>query len=288
MKKNITHIAYHLAVVILSAGIAFSLPVMIRYIAQKVLIYWSLIENEELFLVATEVAAAIILIIFMNAVVKDWRLRKSAGLARTAGLADACLETSLLARRRLKKLKEEQGSGRNAMIIGSTGFRTFTEPSGDLHRVLQNCREAKIMLLDPLKDGMIARAKSLADPHLTPECFREQIIRSIDFLKGLKAHRKNIRLKLYHDAPLLKLAILGDYLFLRHYPAGSNVRAMPEFAFKHDRNGGLFDLFYQYFVSQWFDPAIPEYDLDTDELIHRDRAGNEVRREKFNEVVMEF
>jgi hypothetical protein len=63
---------------------------------------------------------------------------------------------------------------------------------------------------------------------------------------------------------------------------------MPEFAFKHDRNGGLFDLFYQYFVSQWFDPAIPEYDLDTDELIHRDRAGNEVRREKFNEVVMEF
>jgi hypothetical protein len=288
MKKNMTHIAYHLAVIVISAGIAISLPAMIRYIARKVLVYWSLIENEELFLVAIEVAAAIILILFVNAVVKDWRLRKSAGLAQTAGLADICLEPSLLARRRLRKLKEEQGSGRNIMIIGSTGYRTFTDPSGDLHRVLQNCREAKIMLLDPLKDGVITRAKSLADPHLTPEYFREQTVRSIDFLKGLKDHRKNIRLKLYREAPLLKLAILGDYLFLRHYPAGLNERAMPEFAFKHDRNGGFFDLFYQYFVSQWFDPAIPEYDLDTDELIHRDKAGNEVRREKFNEVVMEF
>jgi hypothetical protein len=288
MKKNITHIAYHLVVVVISAGIAISLPVMIRYIAQKVLIYWSLIENEELFLVATEVAAAIILIVFVNAVVKDWRLRKSAGLAQTAGLVDACFESSLLARRRLRKLKEEQGNGRNIMIIGSTGYQTFTDPSGDLHEVLQNCREAKIMLLDPLKDGVIARAKSLADPDLTPEFIREQTIRSIDFLKGLKEQGKNIRLKLYHKSPLLKLAIFGDYLFLRHYPAGLNVRVMPEFAFRHDRNGGLFDLFYQYFVSQWFDPAIPEYDLDTDELVHRDRAGNEVKRERFNEVVMEF
>ncbi len=28
---------------------------------------------------------------------------------------------------------------------------------------------------------------------------------------------------------------------------------------------------------------IPEYDLETDELVYRDRTGNEVRREKFEE-----
>ena len=34
--------------------------------------------------------------------------------------------------------------------------------------------------------------------------------------------------------------------------------------------------------------GIPEYDLETDELVYRDRAGNEVKREQFNEVVMEY
>ncbi|HXY53310.1 MAG TPA: hypothetical protein VEM40_01415 [Nitrospirota bacterium] len=287
MKRSVANILYHVSVVILSAGIALSLPNTIKYLAQKVLMYWSLLENEEIFLIVTEVAAAIILIFLVNVVVRDWRLRKLARLAKDAGLAGVAPATALITRRRLKKKKEEQGFGRNVMIINSTGFQTFTDSEGDLHQVLRNCREAKIMLLNPLMDGVTARAKSLSDPDTTPEIFREKIIRSIDFLKGLKVLQKNVRLKLYGNAPLLKLAILGDYLCLQHYPMGLNARNMPEYVFKHDQHGGLFNLFYQYFVSQWFDLKIPEYDLDTDELIYRDKAGNEVRREKFNEVVME-
>ncbi len=288
MKKNVTHVLYHVFVVVLSAGIALSLPFTIQYIARKVLLYWSFVENEELFLIATEIAAAVMLIIFVNTSVRYVTTRKLSRMAKDAGLAGVARATALLARRRLQKMKEEQGSGRNVMIISSTGFRTFADPAGDLHQVLRNCREAKIMLLDPLKDGVTARAKSLADPGITPEIFRDQIIRSIDFLKGLKTLQKNIKLKLYRDVPLLKLAILGDYLCLQHYPTGLNVRTMPEYVFKHDQNGGLFNIFYQYFVSRWLDPKIPEYDLDTDELIYRDKSGNEVRREQFNEVVLEF
>ncbi len=288
MKRNVVNILYHVCVVVLSAGMALSLPDTVKYVAQKVLMYWSFVENEEIFLVSTEIVAAIILIVLVNVVVRDWRIRKRARMAKHAGLVGVARATTLLERRRLKKMKEEQGFGRNVMIINSTGFRTFTDSEGDLHQVLKNCREAKIMLLNPLMDGVTARAKSLADPETTPEIFREQIIRSIDFLKGLKALQKNIRLKLYRDVPLLKLAILGDYLSLQHYPTGLNVRKMPEYVFKHDQHGGLFNLFYQYFVSRWFDLNIPEYDLDTDELIYRDKTGNEVRREKFNEVVMEF
>jgi hypothetical protein len=288
MKKNALHIVYHITVVVLSAAIALSLGDIMRYLTRKVLLYWSLIENQEVFLVGTEIAAAILLIILINSVVRGVRMRKFFRMAKTAGLAAAAPPAAFLARRRVKKLKEEQGAGRNIMLISSTGFRTFADPGGDLHGVLRNCREAKIMLLDPLKDGVTARAKSLADPGITPEGFREQIIRSIDFLKELKASQKNIRLKLYRDVPLLKLAILGDYLCLQHYPTGLNVRTMPEYVFKHDQGGSLFNLFYQYFVSRWFDPSIPEYDLDSDELIYRDKAGNEVKREKFNEVVMEF
>ncbi len=288
MKKNVTLIIYHIAVVVMSAALALSLPDIIKYLTRKILLYWSFIENQELFLVSTEITAAVVLIILINAVVRNWGARKRSRMAKIAGLVRVALSKSFLARRQLKKVKEEQGSGRSVMLISSTGFRTFADPAGDLHQVLQNCREAKIMLLDPLKDGVTARANSLADPDITPESFREHIIRSIDFLKALKKHQKNIRLKLYREVPLLKLAILGDYLCLQHYPTGLNVRKMPEYVFKHDKGGNLFSLFYQYFVTRWLDPSIPEYDLDTDELVYRDKAGNEVRRDHFNEVVMEY
>ncbi len=288
MKKNAAHIAYHVTVVVLSAALALSLPDVIKYVTRKILLYWTFIENQELFLITTEITAAILLIVLVNTVVRSWGTRKRSWMARVAGLVRVIPARSLLAKRRLKKLKEEQGSGRNVMIISSTGYRTMTEPTGDLHQVLLNCREAKIMLLNPLKDGVTARAKSLADPDITPESFREQIIRSIDFIKGLRILQKNIRLKLYREVPLLKLAILGDYLCLQHYPAGRNVRSMPEYVFRHDRDQNLFSLFYQYFVTRWLDPAIPEYDLDTDELVYRDKSGNELRREQFNEVLMEY
>ncbi len=288
MKKNIVHILYHVAVVMVSAAIALSLPAITKYLTRELLFYWSFIENQELFLVLTEITAAIGLILLINAIVRSWGVKGRSQMARVAGLTRVVPAKTFLARRRLKKLKEAQGTGRNVMLISSTGFRTFADPEGDLHEVVRNCREAKIMLLDPLKDGVTSRAKSLADPNITPEILREQIIRSIDFLKGLKALQKNIRLKLYPDVPLLKLSILGDYLCLQHYPTGLNVRHMPEYVFKHDQDGGLFNLFYQYFVNRWLDPAIPEYDLDTDELVYRDKSTHEMKREKFNEVVMEF
>jgi len=44
-------------------------------------------------------------------------------------------------------------------------------------------------------------------------------------------------------------------------------------------NGGLYLPFYRYFLSRWNDPDIPEYDLDTDELVLRDQAGRERHRE---------
>lgn len=288
MKKNTLHVLYHIAVVLVSAAIALSLPDIARFLTRIALRYWAFVENQELFLVVTEITAAVALIVAINLIVRAWSARNRSRMAQAAGLHAVAPATTFLAKRRVRKLKHEQGAGRNVMIVNATGFRSFTDPDGDLHDVLLNCREAKVMLLDPLKEGVVTRAKSLADPEITPEGLREQIIRSIDFLKGLKAQQKKIRLKLYPDVPLLKMAILGDYLSLQHYPSGINVRKMSEYVFKHGANGGLFNLFYQYFVTRWLDPAMPEYDLDTDELVYRDKTGNEWKRESFNEVVMEY
>lgn len=285
--KSLQHALYHITVILLSAAIALSLPVTVSFAARQFLALWSIVQSEKVFLVAVEISVAVLLVLLINHLTRSHRDRKLARMTRRAGLALASSARGFFSRKRVKALKERNGFGRDVMIIGSTGYRTFVEPEGELHRVLQNSREARIMLLDPLGEGAVARARSIPDPDVSPESFREQILKSIDFLKGLKAAQKNIRLKLYQDMPLLKLAIFGDYVCLRHYHTGLHVDDMPEFVFKHGHDpGSLYNPFYQYFLSRWRDPSIPEYELETDEIVYRDRAGNEVRRERFNEIEM--
>jgi hypothetical protein len=209
-------------------------------------------------------------------------------MARAAGMVLVTPAKGFFVKRRIKKLKESQGIARDVMVISSTGFRTFVDPKGELHEVIQNCREARIMLLNPNGEGATIRAKSIPEPDVTPESLGDQIRKSIDFLKVLKAAQKDVKLKLYTDPPFLKMTILGDYIWLQHYQPGLDVQLMPKYVFRHDPNiGSLYFPFYQYFLGRWNNPEIPEYDLETDELIYRDRAGNELGREKFNEVKME-
>ena len=286
--KGSTRMLYHIALVGLSAALALSLPITANFIAKKFLIYWSLIGNDKIFLISVETVSAIFFILLSTFLRRSWKDRKLSNMAKAAGMVFVAPAQGFFVKRRIRKLKESQGMARDVMVISSTGFRTFVDPKGELHQVIQNCREAKIMLLNPEGAGTTVRAKSIPDPEVTPDSFGEQIRKSIDFLKTLKAAQKNVKLKLYPDPPFLKMTILGDYIWLQHYQTGLDVQMMPKYVFKHDPNiGTLYFPFYQYFLERWNNFEIPEYDLETDELIYRDRAGNEVRREKFNEVKAE-
>jgi len=286
--KGSTHMLYHIVTVGLSAALALSLPMTASFIAKNFLIYWSLMGNDKLFLIAVEVMLGIGFVFLSTYIRKNWKDRKLSNMARAAGIVLVTPAKGFFVRRRIRKMKESQGIARDVMVISSTGFRTFVDPKGEMHQVIQNCREAKIMLLNPNNEGAIVRAKSIPDPDVTPESFGEQIRKSIDFLKALKAAQKNVKLKLYPDPPFLKMTILGDNIWLQHYQPGLDVQIMPKYVFKHDPNiGGLYFPFYQYFLGRWNNPDLPEYDLETDELIYRDTAGNEVRREKLNGVKIE-
>ena len=281
--NNSSRIIYHMVVATLSAAIALSLPLIMSFIAKNILVYWSIIGNEKIFVISIEMALAILLTLFFNYMGRSWKDRKLSNMARNAGLVFVITTKGLLSRRRIKKWKEKQGFAKDVMVMGSTGFRTFVDSKGDLHNVIRSCREAKIMLLNPFSEAASARAKSIPGPDISPESFREQIKKSIVFLKDINGVKKNIKLKLYADTPLHKLAILDDCLWIQHYHTGLDIQVMPEYVFKHDQNlGSLYIPFYQYFLTKWNDPNTPEYDLESDELIFRDTAGNEVRREKFN------
>ncbi len=292
--KNSTRLFHHIVMVGLSAALALSLPMGVGFIAKKFLVYWSLVGNDKIFLISVEAALTIFFVLLSSHIHKSWRDRKLSKMARSAGLVFVTPAKGYFAQRRIRKLKESQGVARDIMVISSTGFRTFVDPDGELHHVIQNCRKAKIMLLNPSSEGAMVRAKGIPHPDVTPESFGEQIRKSIDFLKALKAAQKNVRLKLYPDPPFLKMTILGDYIWLQHYQPGLDVQGTPKYVFKHDPNlGSLYFPFYQYFLGRWNNPDIPEYDLETDELIYRNSSGNEVRREKLandewstNEVLM--
>ena len=281
--EALARVLYHVVLVALSAGIAFSLPITLSLLARKFLTYWATVENQKIILISAQIVLAVLLIFLFNYIGKNWRNKKFARMARGAGMVAFFPTRNYFTVRKIRKLKKRQGFAREVMIISSTGFQTFVEPTGDLHQVVWTCRDAKIMLLDPFSEGAKTWIRSMLDPNITTESFNEQIRRSIDFLRELKVAGKNIRLKLYKDAPFLKLAILGDYVWIKHCHPGLDIQILPEFVFDHDQNpGSLYNPFYQYFLTCWENPDVAEYDLDTDEIIYRDGNGNEINREKFN------
>jgi hypothetical protein len=59
---------------------------------------------------------------------------------------------------------------------------------------------------------------------------------------------------------------------------------MPEYVLRHNRKDhGLYTLFAHYFEQGWESPEVPEYDLETDELVYRGRSGSEIRRDRFED-----
>jgi len=276
--KNTAQIGYHIGVLVLSAGIALSLPTM----ARSFLAYWARVENDRTSLLVLEVAVAILLIVSANAIRLIVRDRGLAKMASGAGLVSFYPSHEPRARRRIKQLKENQGKGRTIMAIGSSGYGTLTDQVGDLSSVLEQCMGARVLLVNPYGHEARARIEAIADPDYSVDLFQEEVWRSIELLKRLRAIGKSVRLKLYAELPLVKLVILGDYLWLQHYHPDLNVRAMPEYVLRHNvKDHGLYTFYYHYFVQRWGSREIPEYDLDTDELVYRGPQGREDRRVPF-------
>jgi hypothetical protein len=269
---------YHIVVVVLSAGIALLLPAG----AKQFLSFWSRVEQNRLSLIAVEMTTAILLIVCLNYFHRSIRDRALAAVATGAGLVSFFPRRTRGAQQHIKQLKEEQGTGRTISVIGSSGHSTFVDQVGGLSSVLDKCLGARIMLVNPCSQEASARIQAIDHPEFTLETFRKEVRQSIQLLKRLKAMGKAVKLKLYSDAPLIKLVILGDYLWLQHYHADLDVQTMPEYVLRHNRKDhGLYTLYAHYFVQRWESAEIPEYDLDTDELVYRNRTGNEIRRERF-------
>jgi hypothetical protein len=269
---------YHIFIVALSAGIALLLPLG----AKQFLSFWSRVEHDKFSIICMEMTVAILLIAGLSYIHRSIRDRAMAAVATGAGLVSFFPKRTPGAQHHIKQLKEEQGTGRTIMVIGSSGYSTFVDQVGDLSSVLDKCLGAKILLVNPNGQEASARIQAMGHPQHTLSTFREEVRQSIALLKRLKAMGKAVKLKLYADPPLIKMVILGDYLWLQHYHADLDIQDMPEYVMRHNRKDhGLYTLYAHYFENRWESTEIPEYDLETDELVFRNRGGKEIRRERF-------
>jgi len=276
--QEVSALVFHGLVVLVSAGIAWSLP----SIARHFLAFWSRVEHEQVLLLSIEVGVALFLVACSNYLWQAFRDRRHAVMARGAGLVSFFPLHDPGAGRKIRQLKQQQSLGRTILAIGVTGHGTLVDDKTELHALLETCIEAKLILLNPLSEEAVRRAQSLSNPDISPARFRQELQETIALIKRFRANGKAIRLKLYSDRPHLRMVILGDYLWLQHYHTGLDIRWMPEYVFQHNlEHHGLYTLFYQYFTKRWENQDIPEYDFQTDELVYRTGGGSEMRRESF-------
>lgn len=268
---------HHLIIVALSAGLALSLPIG----AQHFLSFWSRVEQNRYALISVEIGLAVLFMLGLSYVHRSIRDHALAAVAEGAGLISFYPRRTHTAQRRLSRLKEGQGKGRTIMVMGSSGYGTVVDQVGSLSSVLEQCLGAQILLVNPCGQEASTRIRALGQTEHTLSIFRGEVRQSIALLKRLKALGKAVTLKLYSDPPLVKMVILGEYLWLQHYHADLDVDTMPEYVLRHNRRDhGLYTLYAHYFMQRWQSADIPEYDLETDELVYR-KAGAEIRRERF-------
>jgi hypothetical protein len=266
---------YHIGIVALSGSIALLLPTG----AKQFLTFWARIEHDKVSLIAIEMIVAVVLIGIISYIARSLRDRRMATAAIGAGLVSFFPRHAQEARQHIRKLRDDHGAGRTIKVIGSSGYNTLGDRAGDLAGMLDKCLGAHILLVNPHSRDASTRIQAIGHPDLTLDGFRDEVRQSIVLLKRLKAMGKAVKLKLYADAPLVKMAILGDYLWLQHYHADADLHAMPEYVLRHNpRSQGLYTLYTHYFEQRWNSSGIPEYDLDTDELVYRNDTGNEIHR----------
>jgi hypothetical protein len=185
------------------------------------------------------------------------------------------------ARRRERALVNQLTTARDAFVLTLTGYDTLVAKDSLLRPVIEKAYEIRVMLVNPVGQGLRQRAESLPS-EITLLTLHTEIEATIGALSALRKYGKKVKLKFYDEEPFWKLVVLGDYIWVQHCHSGFVVREQPEyvFALQHtEPRHGLFVPFYMIFLNHWNDTRHPEYDFETNELVYRDAGGRETARE---------
>jgi len=276
---SLQQIMSHGIITMLAVAIAFSLPQAAQYILYK---WWPIVEKDANLLLATEISMASVMVLLFNFAKIVWANRQRVAMAKLTALVYARNAShDWLSRRRERALVKRLSAARDAYILTLTGHDTFVDESSPLRAALKTAYEIRVMLVNPIGRGLRRRIESLP-PEVTLLSFHKEIEASIAYLAELRKAGKKITLKFYDHEPFWKVIVFGDHVWVQHCHSGYEVKHQPEYVFALQNGNpreGLYIPFYMHFLDLWNQPCHPEYDFGTNELLYRDAAGNECRRE---------
>lgn len=273
----VREVVFHALVSLLALGIAFSVPTVAGFLLHE---WWPRVMASSRLMLATEIAFAAVLLVLFHLARVAWDGIRLMYLTEVAALVHVLDDAPAWWRRRVPPV----ATAREALFLSVTGFHTFASKDAPFHELANRAYETRVMLLNPFSDGARERIRSLPDPDRAQQLYFEEIGASIAHLRSLSRPGRLVRLKLYEQAPFWSIVVAGDQAWVRYCHDGYPMKSQPDYVFalrKDKPTQGLFPPFCMYALRQWNDPALAEYDFASDELVWRDAAGAETRRQPF-------
>lgn len=263
-------VAIYVALLGVAIAVAYFLPSVVNGFLYS---GWPWILEHPNLLLALQVSAAAMLMTLFVTIKNSLRFVDS---ARLASLVHASRHEGAMPPQILHKLPSVQ----HACVMTVTGHDTFGQVDSQFRQVLEDVREVRVMLLNPLSDGARLRADSLSNERDYYGRMLGEMHDTLDILKQLRAEGKRVALKFYDNRPFWKLVIVGGYVWVQYCQEGIEVSAVPEYVFAQpaDDTRGLYTPFNMLFEEKWNEAPTVNFDFETDELVKRDAAGNELER----------
>jgi hypothetical protein len=281
--QGIHHAFSHVVITLLAVGIAFSLPVVAKYVLYY---WWPRVEEDSQLLMITEISFATVLVLLFNISKIAWDGRRSMQMNKIASLVYAREGSGWVSRWKDRDMRKKIASVRDVYIMSITGD-TFSSKNSGLQKTLELAYEIRVMLANPYGKGIVSRAQALDEPEAMLQGWRQETEASIAYLHKLAAAGKKVKLKFYEEPPFWKLVVTGEYVWVQYCNDGHEVKTQPEYVFGLQHGSpqrGLFAPFYKHFLNQWQDAHHPEFNFESNELIYRNGDGNEIRRTVFPPV----
>lgn len=277
---TLQHIFSHTGVTLLAVGIAVSLPALAQYI---LFTWWPMVAGDSELLLTTEIGFAAVLVALFNLVLAAREGRISHKMNRMISLVHVRKEGDRLSKRADRNLFKQIRGSRDVAVMSVTGFDTFVSEKRKLRRVIDDCYELRVLLMNPYGPGAMRRVQSLGDADALLEKYRQETEATIARLAGLAASGKKVTLKFYDAPPFWNLIVTGEHVWVQYCHDGHELNEQPEYVFALSRDNpaqGLFSAFYVHFLNNWSESDHPLYDFATQELVYRNEQGNELKRVK--------
>jgi hypothetical protein len=131
-------------VTLLAVGIAFSLPVLAKFILYT---WWPMVEGDSQLLLINEIIFAAVLVLLFNLFLSARQGRLSRRMVRLASLVHVREEGSWFSRWTDHNLLDRISGTRGVSVMAVTGYDTFVSKARKLGRVFDHSYELRGMLM---------------------------------------------------------------------------------------------------------------------------------------------